>query len=63
MQKTIDDAINETANRLAEVINTSGLPLSVLKLMLTNTLMSLQRIQMVQPAAPTEESENAENES
>ena len=59
MQKTIDEAINETAERLADVINTSGLPLSILKLILTNTLYQLQQIQ--QAPAPTEEASDAEN--
>lgn len=59
MQKTIDEAINETAEKIATVINESGLPLSVLKLIMTNTLLSLQQI----PAAPapTEEAKDAEN--
>ena len=54
MARTIDEAINETAEQLAGVINTSGLPLSVIKLILTNTLMSLQQIEQQAPA-PTEE--------
>ena len=58
MQKTIDEAINETARKLAEVINESGLPLSILKLILSNTLMSLQQIP--EPEAVKEESEDAE---
>ena len=59
MQKTIDDAINETAKKIAAVINESGLPLSVLKLMLTNMLLSLQQI----PEAPanTEEAKDGES--
>ena len=58
MQKTIDDAINETAEKIAIAINESGLPLSVLKLMLTNTLLSLQQIE--QAPAPAEEAKDAE---
>ena len=58
MQKTIDEAINETARKLAGVINESGLPLSVLKLIISNTLMSLQQIP--EPEAVKEESEDAE---
>ena len=58
MQKTIDEAINETARKLADVINESGLPLSVLKLIISNTLMSLQQIP--EPEAVKEESEDAE---
>ena len=61
MQKTIDDAINETADKLVAVLKESGLPVSVLKLLLTNTLLSLQQ---VQPQAPIkEEADNAESES
>lgn len=65
MQKTIDDAINETANKLATVLNESMLPVAVLKLLLTNTLLSLQQIQPAQAApTPTEGDEkNAESES
>lgn len=59
MQKTIDEAINETAVKIATVINESGLPLSVLKLIMTNTLLSLQQIE--QAPAPTEEAKDAEN--
>lgn len=59
MQKTIDEAINETAEKIATVINESGLPLSVLKLIMTNTLLSLQQIE--QAPAPTEEAKDAEN--
>ena len=59
MQKTIDDAINETAEKIAAVINESGLPLSVLKLIMTNTLLSLQQIE--QAPAPAEEAKDAEN--
>ena len=59
MQKTIDEAINETAEKIATAINESGLPLSVLKLIMTNTLLSLQQI----PEAPanSEEASDAEN--
>ena len=59
MQKTIDEAINETAKKIATVINESGLPLSVLKLIMTNTLLSLQQI----PEAPanTEEAKDGES--
>ena len=58
MQKTIDQAINETAEQLAGVINNSGLPLAVIKLILTNTLYQLNQI----PQAPTtEEASDAEN--
>ena len=60
MQKTIDEAINETAQKIAAVITDSGLPLSVLKLLLTNALMSLQQIQTQMPT-PTEEAKDAEN--
>lgn len=61
MQRTIDDAINETADKLVAVLQESGLPVSVLKLLLTNTLLSLQQ---VQPQAPIkEEADNAESES
>lgn len=59
MQKTIDEAINETAEKIATVINESGLPLSVLKLIMTNTLLSLQQIPVA--PAPTEEAKDAEN--
>ena len=59
MQKTIDEAINETAEKIVTVINESGLPLSVLKLIMTNTLLSLQQIE--QAPAPTEEAKDAEN--
>ena len=45
MHKTIDSAISETAGKMAAVINESGLPLSILKLLLTNTLYQLQQIQ------------------
>lgn len=58
MQKTIDQAVNETAEKLAVVINESGLPLSILKLILSNTLMSLQQIQ--EQAPKNEEADNAE---
>ena len=58
MQKTLDQAINETAEKLAQVINESGLPLSVLKLLLSNTLMSLQQIQEQAPVK--EEADDAE---
>ena len=57
MQKTIDEAINETAEKIATVINESGLPLSVLKLIMTNTLLSLQQIE--QAPAPAEEAKDA----
>ena len=57
-QKTIDDAINETAEKLAAVLNESGLPLSVIKLILTNTLYQVQQIQ--QAPVPTEEAKDAE---
>ena len=61
MQRTIDEAINETAQQIAGVINNSGLPLSVIKLIITNTLLSLQQIQPTQvPTEETEESEDAE---
>ena len=58
-QKTIDDAINETAEKLAAVLNESGLPLSVIKLILTNTLYQVQQIQ--QAPVPTEEAKDAES--
>ena len=64
MQKTIDDAINETADKLVAVLQESGLPVSVLKLLLTNTLLSLQQVQPQAPQiTPMEESDNAESES
>ena len=59
MQKTIDQAVNETAEKLAVVVNESGLPLSILKLILSNTLMSLQQIQEQAPVN-NEEADNAE---
>lgn len=59
MQKTIDEAINETAQQIAGMINNSGLPLSVIKLILTNTLLSIQQIEQQAPA-PTEEAKDAE---
>ena len=58
MQKTLDQAINDTAAKLAQVINESGLPLSVLKLILSNTLMSLQQIPEQAPVK--EEADDAE---
>lgn len=60
MQKTIDQVINETAEKIATAINESGLPLSVIKLILTNTLFSIQQIEQQAPA-PTEEASDAEN--
>lgn len=60
MQKTIDEAINETAKKIATAINESGLPLSVLKLILTNTLFTIQQIEQQAPV-PTEEASDAEN--
>jgi hypothetical protein len=59
MQKTIDEAINETAKQIADVINGCGLPLAVIKLIMTNTLLSLQQI----PEAPanTEEAKDGES--
>ena len=59
MQKTIDQAINETAEQLAGVINNSGLPLAVIKLILTNTQYQLNQIP--QAPVPTEEASDAEN--
>jgi hypothetical protein len=59
MQKTIDEAINETADKLLKVLNESGLPLAVIKLILNNMLLSIQQI----PQVPTEseEAKDAEN--
>lgn len=59
MKKTIDQAINETAEQLAGVINNSGLPLAVIKLLLTNTLYQLNQIPQAAPT--TEEASDAEN--
>ena len=53
MQKTIDEAINETADKLLKVLNESGLPLAVIKLILNNMLLSIQQI----PQVPTESEE------
>jgi len=59
MQKTIDQAINETAEQLAGVINNSGLPPAVIKLILTNIQYQLNQIP--QAPVPTEEASDAEN--
>ena len=59
MQKTIDQAINETAEQLAGVINNSGLPLAIIKLILTNALYQLNQIPQAAPT--TEEASDAEN--
>lgn len=61
MQKTIDQAINETAQQIAGVINNSGLPLSIIKLLLTNTLYQIQSMESAQAAQPNEEAKNAES--
>lgn len=60
MQKTIDEAITETADKLAAVINESGLPLSIIKLLLTNTLYQVNSIPQV---SQNEEATDAESES
>lgn len=60
MEKTIDQAINETAEQLAGVINNSGLPLAVIKLILTNIQYQLNQIPQAAPAN-TEEASDAEN--
>ena len=59
MQKTIDEAIAETSDNLAKVITESGLPLSILKLILSNTLYQLQQIR---PVVAEEVKENAKSE-
>ena len=61
MQKTIDEAINETADKLIHVINDSGLPLSVIKLILTNLQYQISNIQQQAPAPTTEEAKDAKN--
>ena len=61
MQKTIDQAINETADKLAGVINESGLPLSIIKLLLTNTLYQIQSMESAQAVQPNEEAKDAES--
>lgn len=50
MDKTVDQMIDETANKLATVINESGLPISIIRLLLTNALYQLQTIQQQAPA-------------
>lgn len=60
MQKTIDEAINETAKQIADVINGCGLPLAVIKLILGNTMMSLQQFEQPAPAN-TEEAKDGES--
>ena len=59
MEKTIDEAIAETSDNLAKVITESGLPLSILKLILSNTLYQLQQIR---PVVAEEVKENAKSE-
>ena len=56
MQKTIDEAINETAEKIATVLNESGLPISVVKLILTNTLYQVQQLEYNSPA-PTQDAD------
>lgn len=58
MEKTIDQAINETAEKLLAVLNESGLPLAVIKLILTNLSLSIHQ---APPAPTTEEASDAEN--
>lgn len=60
MQKTIDEAINETAEKIAIAINESGLPLAVIKLILGNTMLSLQQFEQQAPAN-TEEAKDGES--
>lgn len=57
--------MDNTANKLAEAINTSGLPYPVLKIMLTNILfqLDLQAAQAELSKNQTGEKENAESES
>lgn len=64
-QLTLQQAMNNTAEKFAEAINTSGLPYSVLKLMLTNILyqLDLQAAQAELSKNQTGEKENAESES
>ena len=50
MDKTVDQMIDETANKLATVINESGLPIAISRLLLTNALYQLQTIQQQAPA-------------
>lgn len=50
MDKTVDQMIDETANKLATVINESGLPIAIIRLLLTNALYQLQTIQQQAPA-------------
>lgn len=59
MEKTIDQAINETAEKLLAVLNESGLPLAVIKLILNNLLLSIH--QDPQAAPTTEEASDAKN--
>ena len=64
-QLTLQQAMDNTANKLAETINTSGLPYPVLKIMLTNILfqLDLQSAQAELSKNQTGEKENAESES
>ena len=64
-QLTLQQAMDNTANKLAEAINTSGLPYPVLKIMLTNILfqLDLQSAQAELSNNQTGEKENAESES
>jgi hypothetical protein len=43
MERNIDDVINETGEKIAKAIQESGLPVSVLKLILSNILYQLNQ--------------------
>jgi hypothetical protein len=58
MERNIDDVINETGEKIAKAIQESGLPVSVLKLILSNILYQLNQTSQ---SLQSEGVNNAEN--
>ena len=58
MERNIDDVINETGEKIAKAIRESGLPVSVLKLILSNILYQLNQTSQ---SLQSEGVNNAEN--
>lgn len=58
MERNIDDVINETGEKIAKAIRESGLPVSVLKLILSNILYQLNQTSQ---SLQSEGGNNAEN--
>lgn len=62
---TLQEAMDNTAQKMAEAINTSCLPYAVLKLMLSNIMyqLDIQAAQAQPSNVQTGENKNAESES